>query len=182
MADNITPSEQAKQIARDIAEQIEETGAPQIYKIAQITEYCGEAFVRDLLAQTLEIQAQGGMWMAQVKRKRSPGGVFFYLAKGQMSKDTQRVLNLRPQDRKKRTAAYKQRQAALRAAIPDDIRPQYKKMKQVVAQLQSRLDIAREQGTPEEELAADQATLADIQRQIDAIEKSHLKQRQKNET
>ena len=40
----------------------------------------GEERSLELLARTLEIEAQGGMLIASGERRRTPGGVFFYLA------------------------------------------------------------------------------------------------------
>lgn len=54
-------------------------------QIARLLQACGQDFTSELLQQTLELEAQGGLLLADGSRRRTPGGVFFHLAKMQMA-------------------------------------------------------------------------------------------------
>lgn len=71
------PSDQW-QAVQDIADQLQER---QRHLIASIIEHMGTAFAQALLQETLAIEANGGMLTLNEARRRTPGGVFFFLAK-----------------------------------------------------------------------------------------------------
>lgn len=49
---------------------------------------------RRLLARTIKVQRQGGMLTVDGSRKRSPGGVFFFLLRDEMpSEEYRRLVN-----------------------------------------------------------------------------------------
>jgi hypothetical protein len=50
-----------------------------------IVKHLGLEFAQEILQQTLNIEAEGGMMLADGSRRCTPGGVFFYLARGRMS-------------------------------------------------------------------------------------------------
>lgn len=76
--------EEIHAIANEIAEKLGETESNPVRQIRLIVELCGEEFARDILKQTLEIEEQGGMKTQDGDRRRTPGGVYFYLSKGNM--------------------------------------------------------------------------------------------------
>ena len=154
----------AATLADAIADRLGETQSRQRSQIHLIVKRCGEDFARDLLAQTLEIEAQGGMMTHDGQRRRTPGGVFFYLAKGQMAPDLRKQLFPYPHERRKE----KRRQAA-QAAMPPDVFEHYQELTTAASELHARIDRAKRQGAtdvPE----ADHQALAEAHRQINAIE------------
>jgi hypothetical protein len=84
-------SQEEKQIAaQQIAEALGETEEQPRRQINDIVELCGIEFAQSMLQATLEAEASGGLMLADNSRRRTPGGVFFYLARGKMEKDIAR--------------------------------------------------------------------------------------------
>lgn len=75
---------QIKAAAAQIGEALGETSPKPVAQIGQLIEKCGLPFVEKIMAETEAIEAEGGLLTHDRKRRRSKGGVFFYLAKGQM--------------------------------------------------------------------------------------------------
>jgi hypothetical protein len=83
--------------AAAIAEKLGETDATPLKQIDQIIEALGEARALELLEQTMQIEAQGGMTVANGSRRRSPGGVFFHLVRKDLSREwKQRIFYWQP--------------------------------------------------------------------------------------
>jgi outer membrane murein-binding lipoprotein Lpp len=76
--------DQIKGAAAKIGEALGETSPKPVAQIRQLIEKCGLPFVEKIMAETEAIEAEGGLLTHDRKRRRSKGGVFFYLAKGQM--------------------------------------------------------------------------------------------------
>lgn len=82
---NLTPqpSDKSRQelwpLAREITDQLNETDNSAREQVVRILLICGEAFTQAVLEETLRIEAEGGMMTMQGDRRRTPGGVFFYL-------------------------------------------------------------------------------------------------------
>ena len=76
---------EAKVIARKIAEQLGESEAKPFNQIANIVKHCGVEFAQEVLRDCLDIEAKGGMMVVTGDRRRTPGGVFFFLARSRMS-------------------------------------------------------------------------------------------------
>ena len=79
-------------IVADIAAQLSETNPPALAQIKAIVEAVGEDEARAWLAETLDIEAKGGMLTKNKKRRRTPGGVYFYLARGKLPKEIRRQI------------------------------------------------------------------------------------------
>jgi len=79
------PSEEDEKIAREIAAVLRETESLPKAQVARIVAVMGEAAARELLAETLKVEEAGGMLTNSGDRRRTPGGVYFYLAKGRMT-------------------------------------------------------------------------------------------------
>lgn len=77
-------SDQIKAEAAQFGEKLGETSPKPVAQIRQLIENCGLPFVEKILAETEATEAEGGLLTHDRKRRRSKGGVFFYLAKGQM--------------------------------------------------------------------------------------------------
>ena len=72
------------QLAKGFGENLGETDSMPFKQIGKMIETCGLAFVEKIMADTEAAEAAGGMKTHDRKRRRSKGGVFFFLAKGQM--------------------------------------------------------------------------------------------------
>ena len=75
------------ELAKQFGETLGETAAKPIEQIGQLIAKCGLDFVEKIMAETEATEAAGGLLTHDRKRRRSKGGVFFYLAKGQMDAD-----------------------------------------------------------------------------------------------
>lgn len=71
--------------AESIAAQLGETERHPIEQIKKIVRFCGKDFVLALLAETMQIEANGGMMLPDNSRRRTPGGILFLLAKERVS-------------------------------------------------------------------------------------------------
>ena len=79
-------------LAQQIAETLGETDRKPRAQIAAIIERCGIEFAQKLLQDTQDILAQGGMMLSDQSRQRTPGGVFFYLARKQLPRELVKVI------------------------------------------------------------------------------------------
>ena len=69
-------------LTQQIITELNETKPESRPLIRLIIEALGQKETQSLLRQTLEIEAAEGMLTKNKKRRRTPGGVFFYLAHG----------------------------------------------------------------------------------------------------
>ncbi len=70
-----------------IAKALGEADEIPLAQIAGVVQALGEEQARTLLTETLEIEGKGGMMLPDGSRKRSPGGVFFFLSRQRLSVD-----------------------------------------------------------------------------------------------
>ncbi|MBZ0299157.1 MAG: hypothetical protein K8J31_05430 [Anaerolineae bacterium] len=82
----------ALRLARDLGE----TQPAPRFQIATIIQQLGLNFAERVLEQTWEVEAQGGLLVPNGSRRRTPGGVFFTLAREQMTEDQQQAVFMRP--------------------------------------------------------------------------------------
>lgn len=75
-----------------IADRLGETTLSARFQIAAILQLCGRDFVHQMLEQTREVEALGGMLVHDGSRRRTPGGVFFYLAISAMTEEQRQKL------------------------------------------------------------------------------------------
>jgi len=78
-------SESSMAIAREIATVLQETDPVPLEQLARTIEVMGEAFAREVLAETLKVEEAGGMLTNSGNRRRTAGGVYFYLIKGRLT-------------------------------------------------------------------------------------------------
>ena len=71
-------------LAGEIAEKLGETEEQPLKQLELIIEHLGAEFAQEVLNDTLELEKNGGMLTHDEQRRRTPGGVYFYLAKGKM--------------------------------------------------------------------------------------------------
>jgi hypothetical protein len=69
-----------EEVASWIADQLGETEFGPRSHIFQIVKAAGRTHAKELLAKTLETEANGGILVPDGSRRRTPGGVFFHLA------------------------------------------------------------------------------------------------------
>jgi Phosphorylated adapter RNA export protein, RNA-binding domain len=70
-----------------IAKALGEADEIPLAQIAGVVQALGEEQARTLLTETLEIEGKGGMMLPDGSRRRSPGGVFFFLSRQRLSVD-----------------------------------------------------------------------------------------------
>ncbi len=77
-------ADDVKATAADIARQLDETNPVAAEQIELIVQHIGAEAALALLQETLAAEAQGGMMLPDNTRRRTPGGVYLYLAKGRI--------------------------------------------------------------------------------------------------
>lgn len=85
-------NEDVRQIAAKIADQLGEKQHGPRKLVREVVERCGVAFAQEVLKDTEEVMALGGMLTAAADRLRTKGGVFFYLARGRMSDEIRQII------------------------------------------------------------------------------------------
>ena len=73
--------EETKQFIATVATWLQETEPTPIWYIRKIVKKAGSEQTMALLKEVLEVEQQGGMLVEDTSRRRTIGGVFFYLAK-----------------------------------------------------------------------------------------------------
>jgi PHAX RNA-binding domain len=89
--DSVTQTGDAEEIeetAYYIAGHLAETEQKTIKQIRRVVKVLGPDVALDYLKQTRAIEKAGGMLIASGKRRRTPGGVFFYLVQTHCDADT----------------------------------------------------------------------------------------------
>lgn len=76
---------QIKEYADQVADYLGEMDKTPRKQILLMVAACGFDFVRTLVEETVAIEEQGGLIVADGTRRRTPGGTFFYLARYRMS-------------------------------------------------------------------------------------------------
>src|SRR5262245_52716731 len=64
-----------------------ETEALPRAQVAAVVDVLGESAAQRLLDETLKIESEGGLMTGDGQRRRTPGGVFFHLARRELPKD-----------------------------------------------------------------------------------------------
>lgn len=73
-----------RKIVESLAETLGETHEIPLRQLESIVMLCGGSFAQALLKEVEEIESQAGLMTADGARRRSKGGVFFYLARYRM--------------------------------------------------------------------------------------------------
>src|SRR5436853_6328354 len=81
MRKNPKPSAEVKQYIKELAELLGETELVPIKQISRVINICGVDFAREIYNATVEIEDKGGMMLPDNSRRRTKGGVFFYLVR-----------------------------------------------------------------------------------------------------
>jgi cold shock protein len=80
------PDPAAAQVAAEIAGRLGETEDEPRAQIERIVQYLGVDIALAWLQEALEIEAQGGMWLPDGSRRKTPGGVYFKLVQRRAAK------------------------------------------------------------------------------------------------
>lgn len=79
--------QEIKDYAKEVAEALGETDEQPISQIEMLIERLGRDFVQQHLEETQKIEADGGLKTDDNKRRRTMGGVFFYIIKPKMDEE-----------------------------------------------------------------------------------------------
>src|SRR5258708_27466972 len=100
----MTDSPQA--LADQIAQMLGEFDPSPLQQIRLIVEHFGPDFAQALLAEVGEIEANGGMTTSNGKRRRTPGGVYLYLARHRAAtRDQRQIFKIKVPGRMRRLQA-----------------------------------------------------------------------------
>lgn len=84
-------SKQRKTV-QEIVEALEESEKVPLRQIETMVRFGGAQFVQGILEEALEIDASDGLMTSDGARRRTKGGVFFYLARYRMSPEMRRII------------------------------------------------------------------------------------------
>ena len=117
-------TESSTSLAQQIADQLGETEHSPREQIRKIVELCGTDFARTALQEALEVEARGGLMTRDGKRRRTVGGVFFYLVRGKITAEQSREIFGEPEWRRRKQASrpsppfpWEERMAHLRSLL-----------------------------------------------------------------
>ncbi len=79
-------------ITAGIAQQLNETNPIALAHLERLVACLGADGAQALLAEALEVEAQGGLMTSDQKRRRTPGGVFFHLARQRLEPAQRRIV------------------------------------------------------------------------------------------
>ncbi len=108
----------AKATALTIAKELEETSTDARNQIEQIVLLLGTEKTLAFLRKAQETQKQGGLLVLSQVRKRTPGGVFFYLVKTEGPEDVKKLFVWKTDRKNKTSAPAKPEEADIKAAKP----------------------------------------------------------------
>lgn len=97
----VPDTEKTKHWANDIAHQLQEKNPYALVQITHIIERLGLEATQAFVTETFKIQAEGGMLTNDKKRKRSLGGLFFYLVRGRITHEDRKYIFPYPRQRQK---------------------------------------------------------------------------------
>lgn len=83
-----------------IAKALGESDEVPLFQIAGVVRVLGEETAQKLLVETQETEKNGGMMLPDGSRKRTPGGVFFFLARQKLSQADKLAIFRPPKEQK----------------------------------------------------------------------------------
>jgi hypothetical protein len=86
------PPADVKATAAEIARQLDETNPAALKQVELIVRHVGAEAALALLQGSLAVEAQGGMMLPDGSRRRTPGGVYLYLAKGRVPREFRAII------------------------------------------------------------------------------------------
>lgn len=85
-------SSKQRKVFEAIAKELEETDETPLRQLEAIVMLCGTNFAEAILKETNEIEEAGGIMTSDGERRRTKGGVFFYLARFRMPQELRAVV------------------------------------------------------------------------------------------
>ncbi|NUM47966.1 MAG: hypothetical protein HUU38_24950 [Anaerolineales bacterium] len=81
-------------LATEIANELNENNSGALGQIQRLIDITGEDFVQDLLEKTRDVENKGGMFISNEReaRRRTPGGVFFHIAKEHITDEQKKIV------------------------------------------------------------------------------------------
>ena len=76
--------DEIKAYAEEVAKKLGETDKKPLEQIELLLQHAGKEFVDENVAESFKIEEEGGMFTEDKKRRRTVGGIFFYIAKGKL--------------------------------------------------------------------------------------------------
>lgn len=164
--------------SKSIAEYLGEADFKPKVQIHRMIRLCGVDFVQALLDETNRIEKEGGLMLPDGTRRRTKGGVFFHLARNNISHKILKPIFFAPlPEPPAQRTSWQPRQAAPKEAPPKpkprtaeevltDLRQSYRQAQQKMTQLQSS-------GAATNEVMAATQRMFLIKRQIDAFLKKY---------
>ena len=139
--------------AKSVAKTLHEKNRYAIEHIERLIKHLGLDFVQKHVEETQRIESEGGLMIKNGNRRRTPGGVFFYIVKEKLRPE-QRTLIFPPVDWKKRKAA-KKRKAQVKEA-PEQTR-------------EASPDVAEDTSTSNDPSSGTSVKLAQLERAADIL-------------
>ena len=87
MSKHPKPSAEVQEYAKELAELLGETELVPVKQVKRIVYICGVDFAREIYNATMEIEDQGGIMLPDNSRRRTKGGVFFYLTRTKLNEE-----------------------------------------------------------------------------------------------
>lgn len=87
-----TPEAEVTAVAADIARQLNETNPGAVAQIQRIVMHLGATRAYAFLQETLAREAAGGVWTTNRSRRRTPGGTYFFLIRGQITQEEHQTI------------------------------------------------------------------------------------------
>lgn len=84
-------SKQQKTVEQ-VAEQLGETEKKPLRQLAAMVQLCGHSFVKAIVEETEALEAGEGIMLEREERRRTKGGVFFYLARHRMAQPIHQIV------------------------------------------------------------------------------------------
>lgn len=81
-----------RKVMEDIAEKLQETDEKPLRMLEAIVMLCGVGFAETNLQEVLEVEEAGGLMTRKQDRKRTIGGVFFYICRFRMAPAMRRIV------------------------------------------------------------------------------------------
>lgn len=85
-------SSRLEKTAQEICEALGETEKVPVRRIRAMVLLCGYSFAQALVEETEKIEAGDGLMTSDGSRRRTKGGVFFYIARPRMSPEVRRIV------------------------------------------------------------------------------------------
>lgn len=115
----VTVDDNVENIATDIAEKLEEEKKALVGRIVQVL---GVHKAIELYKETQEIEADGGMLVMNGTRRRTPGGIYFFLIKRDGDVSQEMVTQIFNEDKKETTRKVKRARAKSRQVVMEQLK------------------------------------------------------------